>query len=411
MTATSQIIAKQVSFAWNDWAVTKRESQRVATALLADPNIDATINDLDSTGMLMKLYVRLDPSFLRQVVSIIASRSTTANRVARSRFLKMLTVNPILTRTSHWLNFSASTFFDICREIGINSLAHGFASRTSAPVSPAAAPADPSRPFTGVGATGSNPTELSIGWLDQMALAANHGATRARYENPIPGSLSGYLGGLSSRQKLAQARTVVRQPISTLFPNAYRGAPPLRSRVIHAAGLVHRLEPQLIAAAILAEQRDQSRNEDAADYTAATSIIRYNSSIGLGQVMISTATRHDLFSDLLTLGVRNGLTHNGIASLLASDEFNIFATAKYIRIVANAATCVSINSLPETKNRFPGINMRIYGSHSSNWPLDNIRALASEYTSRAWDDRVFPGWSNFVADAYSTFRNSGIVFP
>lgn len=412
MTKTSQYIEKQISYAWNDWAVTERESQRVVTALLADPNIDATIKDLDATGTLIKLFGRLaNPALLRQVVAIIASRSTTASSVARSRLLTLLQVNPVMTSSSHWLSFSAGTFFDICHDLGINSLTHGFASRTSIPVSPTAAPADPSKPFTGVGATGDNPTELSIGWLDQMALATGQSATTARYSNPIPGSLSAYLRGLSPRNKLAQARTLVRQPISTLFPNAYRGAPPLRSRVIHAAGLVYRLEPQLISAAILAEQRDQSRNEDAKDYIGATSIMQGNTSIGLGQVVVSTAIRNDLFSDLLTLGVRRGLTHNGVASLLASDEFNIFATAKYIRIVASAATRINITSLPNTKSRFPGINMSAYGLHSRNWPLDNVRALASEYTSRAWDDRLSPGWPDFVADAYSTFKNSGIVFP
>jgi hypothetical protein len=412
MTVWSQHIEKQISYAWNDWGVTERESKRVIMALLADPKIDATINDLDSTGSLIKLYDRMaKPSLLRQVVAVIASRSTTASSIARLRLVELLRKNPILTSSSHWLNFSAGTFFDICRDLGINSLAHGFASRAFAPLSPTAAPADPSRPFTGTGATGDNPAGLSIGWLDQLALATGHSATVAKYSNPIPGSLTAYLSGLSPRAKLAQARTLVHQPISTLFPKAYRSEPPLRSRVIHAAGLAHRLEPQLISAAILAEQRDQSRNEDAKDYIGATSIMQGNTSIGLGQVVVSTAIRNDLFSDLLTLGVRKSLTHNAIATLLASDEFNIFATARYIRIVANAATRININTLPNTKARFPAINMRVYGLHSRNWPLDNVRALASEYTSRAWDDRLSPGWPNFVEDAYTTFKNSRIVFP
>jgi hypothetical protein len=203
MTVWSQHIEKQISYAWNDWDVTERESQRVIIALLADPKIDATINDLDSTGALIKLYDRMaNPSLLRQVVAIIASRSTTAGSIARLRLVELAQVDPVLTSSSHWLNFSAGTFFDICRDLGINSLAYGFASRTFAPLSPAAAPADPSKPFSGAGATGDNPTALSI---------------------------------------------------------------------------------------------------------------------GLGQAVVSTAIRNDLFSDLLTLGVRKGLTHNGIASLLASD--------------------------------------------------------------------------------------------
>ncbi|MFO5890474.1 EamA family transporter, partial [Klebsiella pneumoniae] len=44
-----------------------------------------------------------------------------------------------------------------------------------------------------------------------------------------------------------------------------------------------------IGAIILAEQRDQTRDEDAKDYQAAVSIKSANTSIGLGQVVVSTA--------------------------------------------------------------------------------------------------------------------------
>jgi len=49
-----------------------------------------------------------------------------------------------------------------------------------------------------------------------------------------------------------------------------------------------------------------------------------------------------LFSDLLSPGTRGRLAHDQIARLLDSDEFNIFAVAKYIRQVANAATVLNI---------------------------------------------------------------------
>ena len=85
----------------------------------------------------------------------------------------------------------------------------------------------------------------------------------------------------------------------------------------------------MLSAFILAEQRDQSRNEDAKDLIAATSFKRANTSIGLGQVVVSTARRNDLFADLLSKPTRTSLSHEQIARLLASDEFNIFAVAKY----------------------------------------------------------------------------------
>jgi hypothetical protein len=75
---------------------------------------------------------------------------------------------------------------------------------------------------------------------------------------------------------------------------------------------------------VLAEQRDQSSNEDAKDYTAAVSMKRANTSIGLGQVVVSTAMRNDLFADLLPASVRSGLEHKQVAKYLTSDEFNLF---------------------------------------------------------------------------------------
>ena len=133
-----------------------------------------------------------------------------------------------------------------------------------------------------------------------------------------------------------------------------------------------------------------------------------NTSIGLGQVVVSTARGEDLFSDLLSTSFRSSLNHTCIAMLLASDEFNIFAVARYIRRVANRAAGRSIASLPRTKRAFPGINLAAYAANSRAWPDDNIRALGSEYTSAPWDDRVSVGWGNFVLEAYRDILASGI---
>jgi hypothetical protein len=94
--------------------------------------------------------------------------------------------------------------------------------------------------------------------------------------------------------------------------------------------------------------------------------------------------------------------------LLTSDEFNIFAVARYMRKVANVGASKNIASLPATQAVFPGINMSAYTGNSRTWPDDNIRALASEYTSRPWDDRVFVGWANFVFEAYRNVNASGV---
>jgi len=203
---------------------------------------------------------------------------------------------------------------------------------------------------------------------------------------------------------------LLHQPISTVMPEAYGGELPSRAQVIEAAAAAYDVEPGLVAAFILAEQRDQSTLEDAAEYVGGTSVLQGNTSIGLGQVVISTATNNGLFSDLLSSDSRQSLGHNDTAELLASDEFNILAVAKYIRTVADQGAGVDPSSLPGTHEIFPGLDLQAYSQNSAKWPDDNIRALASEYTSAAWDDTVFPGWGYFVYEAYRDVANSG-VFP
>jgi hypothetical protein len=170
-------------------------------------------------------------------------------------------------------------------------------------------------------------------------------------------------------------------------------------------------QPELIAAFILAEQRDQSRNEDAVDVQGALSVMRRNSSIGLGQVLPSTAMRHDLFEALLPSSLRSALSRRQVVYFLASDEFNIFATAKYIRITADRASHLGPTDIPGTRREYPGLSTSTYSGHSSTWPADNIEALASEYTSAPWDDRLSTGWGWFVHQGFQTIMRSGIPFP
>lgn len=251
---------------------------------------------------------------------------------------------------------------------------------------------------------------LSIAFGDQLKLLNKDPATVTKYSNPL-GDLGAYLSQLSPQDKLNQAQTLVGQPISTLFPDAYPGNPPSRAKVMSAAARKYDLTPQLIGAIILAEQRDQTRDEDAKDYQAAVSIKSANTSIGLGQVVVSTAIKYELFTDLLGQPVRRGLSRKAVATLLASDEFNIFATARYIRYVANLASQQDLRKLPKTRGAFPSIDLRAYAGNPRNWPRDNVRALASEYTSRPWDDNLSPGWPMFVDDAYATFLDPGMRFP
>ena len=408
MTTISDAIDALVSYDWNDLVVTRREMAQVLTLMRSDSNLPATINALEASGGLTRVLQRLTiASMARSLITVLAQRGGSARPVARAAIQRYQYSHAAMGQ-ANLSGFAAPLFFDICAGLSDSAALGTFLARTGTAATPVSAAAGQSaEPFTGSGATGENPTDQSVGVVASAGLLMGHDGTEAAYSNPIPGDLGAYLRGLSAAQRVDQARVLVNQPISTVFPGIY-GSLPRRAQVMAAAGRVHQLQPELIAAFILAEQRDQSRNEDAKDYEAATSIMQANTSIGLGQVVVSTAERNDLFQDLLPTSVTGTLSHNQVATLLASDEFNIFATARYIRLVANQARGINISTLPQTQSDFPGINMGAYGGHSRHWPTDNVRALASEYTSRAWDDRTSTGWAWFVNQGFQTIMNNGV---
>lgn len=128
-------------------------------------------------------------------------------------------------------------------------------------------------------------------------------------------------------------------------------------------------------------------------------------------MVVSTAIKYELFTDLLGQPVRRGLSRKAVATLLASDEFNIFATARYIRYVANLASQQDLRKLPKTRGAFPPSISAPTPAIRATGRGTVIRALASEYTSRPWDDNLSPGWPMFVDDAYATFLDPGMRFP
>lgn len=263
----------------------------------------------------------------------------------------------------------------------------------------------PAAPFTGSGATGISETRLGIPTLDKILLAFHHVPTRAWYSNPLDSSPAyagprAYLATLTPLHRAQQARLLLRMPISSTVPASYAGNIPSRAQVVRSAAQVHNLSPELVAAIILAEQRNQSQNEDAAEYIAATSVLRANTSIGLGQIRVRGVELFDLFADLLSARTRLRLNHKQIAKLLVSEEFNIFAVARYVRKIANDGSKIAEFDKPNTLASYPAIKMADYARNSSEWPDDNIRALASKYTSTPWEDIPIRGWGDFVLEAY-----------
>jgi hypothetical protein len=424
LTPTSDMVEFDLSYALNDWEVTAVEETRILNALESDPDLSATVTDLHTAGILSALFDRIDePGNRRRLLHILGRGLNAAAQAIVEPYVRRL-------GTAAELQYNLGRF-------GVTSAAPAF---NPAPLEAAVVgTARTSRtglhggfltdPFTGVGATGVIPTTRYAGTFyttpgvpqipiqDQLRLAAGHAGTVATYSNPLPGSLAAYLGSLSGTQRTQQAELLLRRPIASVEAQSYEGNLPSRAQVITAAASAHNLHGALVAAFILAEQRDQSQAEDAKDYQAATSIMQGNTSIGLGQVVVSTARRRDLFADLVSgptrtaagLNRTSGPRQHATARLLASDEYNIFAVARYIRQVADQGSTLSLAALPNTAVTYPGISLPAYAGNSTTWPDDNIRALGSEYTSTAWDDNLVPAWGEFVYEAYLDVRATGLV--
>jgi hypothetical protein len=367
-----------------------RDQAGLVAFLRSTPGLSALVADLHKRGTLDRILATVrDPALRRDMLRMLGSGLDAPTRGLIEASVRRLGVGAELQYNLGRLGLPVQV-----NTFDPSPYAHLISS-------------DPTRPFTGAGATGTSPTALSVPLIDELGRALHKTATVEKYSNPL-GSLNGYLHTLSPDERRQQAELLARQSISSVEADSYGGAAPSRQQVIEAAAKQYNLDPKLVTSLILAEQRDQTRLEDAKDYQAAASILHGNTSIGLGQVVVSTAQRNELFSDLLSEETRKHLSHGDVARLLASDEFNIFAVAKYARAVADEGAAHDPATLPNTTAAFPGLDMRAYAHSSSTWPEANIQALASEYTSRAWDDSVSTGWGHFVGEAYKDVTASGV---
>jgi hypothetical protein len=397
-TPTAGKVKELLSYGVFDWTVSAGDERRIVELLKNDPNLPATAAELNRSGWLGPLFSRVDePSSRRELVRLFGASPDAGTRALAEPHVNAL--------GREW-----QVQYNLAR-LGVPGVATRF---DRAPFQDLVS-ADPTAAFTGVGASGTNPSALSVPLGDQLNLLREDPATVRRYTNPLDG-LQPYLDALTPEQRTRQAELLLRQPVSTTMPESYGGQLPSRADVMRAAAARYNLEPELVAAVVLAEQRDQTRNEDAKDYTAATSLAAGNTSIGLGQVVISTARRGDLFSDLVSADTRGRLSHDDIASLLADDTANIFAVAKYIRSVADSAAAAPPDVRARFEGYFPGVDFGKFRGHSSAWPIENVRALGSEYTSAPWDNRPgnnppyvdSPGWGLFVGEAYRDVQASRV---
>ncbi len=163
------------------------------------------------------------------------------------------------------------------------------------------------------------------------------------------------------------------------------GAPSkTRGEYIKVVAARYHLEPALLAGVILVEQRDQSEAEDIAD-AFSLSYKRMKTSIGLGQVRALSVQIYGLLDDVIDIDEMAMLTWDSSWLELLSDEaLNINATAKYLRLVANAGAEVQehgTNSLLEKDpltcdqhwtsngryNNSALLDLTVMGEYSSQW--------------------------------------------
>jgi hypothetical protein len=406
-------INELTSYGAFDWSVTSAEQKQVVDILKNDPNISQTVKGLEKDGNLGNLIDRVDNTEQRrELVGLLGKKLDDESAKQVLSHLEKLDVKEGVAvgpggAAAAYTDVSQNLWqarFNISR-LGIEPTTTGFdRTKFNDLIN-----TNGTTPFSGVGATGVNPTDGSVPLGDQWNLLWDDKKTVDKYSNPL-GDLNQYLSDTGFPNRARQAELLLRQPISTTMPEIYGDKLPSRADVIQAAAKKYNLQPELVAGFILAEQRDQTKNEDAKDYTAATSIKQANTSIGLGQVVVSTAERNNLFSDLMSDKTQKSLKHNDRARLLADDTVNIFAAAKYLRQIADEGATKSITALPNTKAAYPNINLSDYKKNSSQWSPDNIRALGSEYTSRAWDDKV-TGWGHFVFEATEDVKRSKVFKP
>lgn len=367
--------------------------------LTADPDLSATITDLHAAGTLRALLERVrGPANRRDLLRLLGARLNPAARALVEPLIQDLRRN---AKGRHGLQIQ----YNLGR-LGVSGPGTPFNRRAYNDL----ISNDSLGPFTGSGATGVNPSQRGfMDWARAGRKMINQNI------NPI-GLLGAYLATLPADQRRRQAELLIRQSISTNFEQSYAGQLPSRLQVIRAAAVANRVEPELIAAILLSEQRDQCVAQDARDFLGAF-VFTKDTSIGLGQVKGTTAKRNDLFADALIRQptklaaptARASLNPAQMARLLASDEVNITAVARYLRILIDEGMRHTTASLANTKAAFPGFDPPAYANPPATWPADNIAVLGMYYTSKAWADKLrSAGWGRFMLEAFKDVKSAAL---
>ncbi len=285
--------------------------------------------------------------------------------------------------------------------------------------------------FTGTGATG-------VAIEDAVSVGAQAGAIWdyiwgggvagiANYRNPGDVHSYRWMNTQTAAQRLQQADTFLSHNCArgselatmlsriSVFPNTQMrdlilGATSMtRGEFITVIANHYNLEPALVAAIILTEQRDQSEAEDLVDWISAYHQDRRSTSIGLGQMTLTTCRNNNLLDRIFNASMFSPFRFapSFLGRLLADDAINIEATARYIRLVANAGAEVSqsqTNSLHTNDSRCPNPSSGVY----QNSALRDLSILSQNSTQ--W---ISLGDSSLPAAVPAVFkqRNGTLVTP
>jgi hypothetical protein len=354
----------------------------VVRLLRREPDLAATLEELTRHGTLEALVLRVEsPEPRRALLELLAAHADAAQ--AR-------TVQAALARSDLSIKEGAApTVPEELWQVRFNLLRLGVPAqgqRFDDTPYQRVIPRDGREPFTGQGATGIRPDARTVPRSDkwsrwrQVPAPAPHAAPG--------GDWDAYLAKLGPKDRLLQAKLVLRRPLTTLMPTVWGPLPPARAELIAVAARQYGQEPALLAALLLAEQRDQSAQEEAKHYALAAEGAA--SAVGLGQVAVPAVTHHALLSEVLAPEVLRHASPLHLARLLADDALNIMAAAKYLRIVSQVRP-----------TRPPPPRYAYEDEGEARPPPENpLHALATRYTGRAREPSRAAAWGHFVDEAY-----------
>ncbi len=392
MPSVAQQVEAKLSCHRPEALVPPLEQREVVQLLRRDSHLSATLGELSQRGTLEVLVRRVEaPEQRRTLLEVLAVHADAAQ--AR-------TVQAVLARIDLPIKEGdGPTVAEELWQVRFNLLrlgvpAHG--QRFDDTPYQRVIPRDGREPFTGQGATGIRPDARTVPRSDKWS--------RWRQVPPPPtlapasaGDWSTYLAKLGAKDRLLQAKLVLRRPLTTLMPTIWGPLPPARAELIAVAARQYGQEPALLAALLLAEQRDQSAQEEAKHYARAAEGAP-SSFLGLGQVALPALTHHALLSEVLAPEVLRHASPLHLARLLADDALNIMASAKYLRIVTQAHPPPP--PPPEEAD----------ADRDGTPPENPLHALAARYTGRAREPSRAATWGHFVHEAYCDVK-AARVFP